>query len=446
MPGRVAGFTTRAIRAATTAPRVEQRPNAVPIYQSATFSSETAAELGAAALGTDGGYAYSRIDNPTSAALAAAIAELEGAEAAYVFASGMAAIHAALLSVLSAGDRVVATRAIYGSTRSLLDGVFSRLGVTIEYVDIVDHAAVEAALADRPARVLYVETISNPTIVVADVAALAALAHRHGALAVVDNTFASPYLVRPAELGVDLVVESATKFLSGHSDVLAGVVAGSASRIAAVKAVQVDTGATLAPFSAFLVLRGLPTLALRMERHSATSLALARWLSGRPGVVRVLHPSLESHPQHAVARRQLAVGGGMMAIELDGGRVAGEAFIDALTIPERTASLGSVHTIVAHPPSTTHRQYDDARLLAAGIAPGLLRISVGLEDFDDLRADFEQALEAARAAVERATVERAAPGTVASTAAGPADAATTPPSTTDATAEPATTPASAARA
>jgi methionine-gamma-lyase len=392
------GFTTRAIRSATTAPPVQQRPNAVPIYQTATFSAENAAELGAAALGLDGGYAYSRIDNPTTSALAAAVAELEGAEAAFTLASGMGAIHAALLSVLRAGDRVVATRAIYGSTRSLLDGVFGRLGVAIDYVDVTDLAAVEAALAARPARVFYVETISNPTTVVADIAALAELAHRHGALALVDNTFASPYLVRPLELGADLVVESATKYLSGHSDVLGGVVAGPSELVGRVKAVQIDTGATLAPFSAFLILRGLPTLAIRMERHSATSVALARRLEGRPGIARVYHPYLESHPQHAVATRQLAAAGGMMAIELEGGRAAGEAFIDALTVPERTASLGSIHTIVAHPPSTTHRQYDDAALAAAGIAPGLLRVSVGLEDLDDLADDFAAALEIARAA------------------------------------------------
>lgn len=403
----VRGFTTRAIRAATAAPRVDQRPNAVPIYQSATFSAETAAELGAAATGAIEGYAYSRIDNPTTAALAAAIAELEEAEAGYVLASGMAAIHAALLSVVAGGERIVATRAIYGSTRSLFDRVLARLGVVVDYVDITDHAAVDAALAERPTRVLYVETISNPTIVVADLEALAGIAHRHGALLVVDGTFASPYLCHPLALGADLVVHSATKYLSGHSDVLAGVVVGSAERIGAVKAVQVDTGATLAPFSAFLVLRGLPTLAIRMERHSATSLALARWLEGRPGIGRVYHPFLESHPQHAVARRQFATGGGMMAIELEGGRVAGEALIDALRVPERTASLGSVHTIVAHPPSTTHRQYDDAQLAAAGIAPGLLRVSVGLEDLEDLQADFEQALDAAIAA-SRAAASRAA--------------------------------------
>jgi cystathionine beta-lyase/cystathionine gamma-synthase len=398
-PRLARGFSTRAIRAATAAPRVDQRPNAVPIYQSATFSAETAAELGAVATDAMPGYAYSRLDNPTTVALANAIAELEEAEAGYVLASGMAAIHAALLSVLSAGDRVVATRAIYGSTRSLLDRQFGRLGVTVDYVDVADHADVERTLAARPTRVLYVETISNPTIVVADIASLADIAHRHDSVLIVDHTFASPYLCRPLALGADLVVHSATKFLSGHSDVLAGAVVGSRERVTRVRSVQVDTGATLAPLSAFLVLRGLPTLAIRMERHSATSIALATWLEPQPGVERVFHPFLPSHPQHELARRQFTLGGGMMAIELAGGRIAGEAFIDALTIPERTASLGSIHTIVAHPPSTTHRQYDDAQLAAAGIAPGLLRCSVGLEDLEDLQADFRQALEAARAAV-----------------------------------------------
>lgn len=420
LPGSVRGFSTRAIRAATRVPRVDQRPNAVPIYQSATFSADTAAELGAVATGQVSGYAYSRLDNPTTTALAATVADLEGAEAGFVLASGMAAIHAALLSLVSAGDRVVATRAIYGSTRSLLDRQFGRLGVTVDYVEITDHDAVEAALGERPTRVLYFETISNPTIVVADIEALATIAHRHNALVVVDHTFASPYLCRPLELGADLVVHSATKYLSGHSDVLAGAVVGAGELVARVKSVQVDTGATLAPFSAFLVLRGLPTLAIRMERHSATSLELARWLEGQPGVVRVHHPFLPSHPQHEVARRQFAVGGGMMAFELAGGRAAGEAFIDALTIPERTASLGSIHTIVAHPPSTTHRQYDDDQLAAAGIAAGLLRCSVGLEDLDDLVADFGQALEAARLAAER-TAAGGRPGTVAAAAAAERD-------------------------
>jgi len=418
------GFSTRAIRAATRAPRVDQRPNAVPIYQSATFSADDAEELGAIASGTAAGYAYARLANPTGDALAAAIAELEGAEAANVFASGMAAIHAALLSVLRAGDRVVATKAIYGSTRTLLSNRFGTLGVEIAYVDATDLTAVEAALAAAPTRVLYAETLSNPTIVVADIAALAGLAHRHGALLVVDNTFASPVICRPIELGADLAIESLTKYLGGHSDLLGGSVAGSRELIAAVKAVEVDTGATLAPFAAFLVLRGIATLAIRMARHAETARALAGWLERQPGVVRVYHPDLPSHPQRAVAARQFPHGSGMLAFELEGGpaggRAAGGAFIDALTIPERTASLGSIHTIVAHPPSTTHRQLDAAALAEAGIAPGLLRCSVGLEDLDDLIEDFGQALEAARTA---AAAANSAGGTDAAAEAQPAAAA-----------------------
>lgn len=407
-PDRPAGFSTRAIRAAHRLPRVDQRPTSVPIYQTVTFASDDAAALGAVLTDEQPGYAYSRIDNPTVAALAFAIAELEGAEAGYALASGMAAIHAAIVSLVSAGDRIVATTASYGTTRSLFGQVLGRLGVTTEFVDVTDLAAVDAALAAAPTRLLYAETIANPTIVVADHAALAEVARRHGALYVVDNTFASPYLCRPLEFGADLVIESATKYLSGHSDVLAGVVSGRRELIERIRALQVDTGASLAPNSAFLVLRGISTLAIRMERHATTAAALAAWLERQGGVSRVYHPSLPSHPQHNVAMRQLAVGGGMLAFELAGGRAAGEAFIDALSIPELTASLGSVFTMVVHPPSTTHRQLDDAALATAGISPGLLRCSVGLEDLDDLVADFELGLGAARAAAGSASTPTAA--------------------------------------
>jgi cystathionine beta-lyase/cystathionine gamma-synthase len=395
---RPTGFSTRAIAAASRAPRVDQVPTAVPIYQAATFSAADAEELGGVLTGRVHGYAYSRVDNPTSAALAAAVADLEGAEAGYAFATGMAAIHAALVSLLRAGDRIVATRAVYGSTRSLMAGVLARLGVETTFVDVTDHAAVEAAFAQGGVRVLYAETISNPTIVVADHSALAGIAHRNGAMYVVDNTFASPYLCRPIELGADVVVESATKYLGGHSDVLAGVVVGTRQGVEAIKAIEVDTGGTLAPLSAFLVLRGIATLAVRMERHSASAAALAGWLESQAGVPAVFHPSRNSHPQHALASRQLALSGGMLAFELEGGRAAGEAFIDALAFTQRTASLGSVHTMVVHPPSTTHRQLDDAALAETGISAGLLRVSVGLEDLDDLIADFERGLAAARAA------------------------------------------------
>lgn len=395
----MSGFSTRAIRAATRAPRVDQRPNSVPIYQAVSFSAEDAEELGEVASGRRPGYAYARLGNPTDAALEAAVAEIHGAAECQAFASGMAAIHAALGSVVSAGDRIVCTKAVYGSTRSQLMNVFARLGVGVTFVDATDHGAVEEELASAPTRVLYIETIANPTIVITDIAALAGIAHRHGALLVVDNTFASAYLCRPLELGADLVAESATKFMSGHSDALAGTVVGRPELMARVRAFQVDTGGTLAPFAAFLILRGLTTLAVRMDRHTATATALATWLEAQPTVERVCYPGLPSHPQAEVAGRQLRAGGGMLAFAVAGGRVAGRAFIDALTVPERTATLGSIHTIVAHPPSTTHRQLSDAELAETGIAAGLLRCSVGLEDFEDLRADFAQALDAAAAAV-----------------------------------------------
>ena len=392
------GFSTRAIRASARAPRVDQHPTSVPIYQTATFATDDADELDAVLLGSQPGYAYSRLDNPTTTALADAIAELEGAEAAHIFGSGMAAIHAALVALAGAGDRIVASNAVYGSTQSLLVNVLGRLGIRTDFVDATDRDAIAAALADGPARILYAETLSNPTMIVADHGALAGLAHSYGAAYVVDNTFASPYVCRPLEHGTDLVVESATKYIGGHSDVLAGTVAGRAELITEVRRVQIDTGAALAPLAAFLVLRGLATLGVRLDRHAAMSAALAGWLERQDGVRQVRHPLLPSHPGSDIVARQFHGASGMFAFELDGGRTAARAFIDALQIPARTASLGSIHTMVVHPPSTTHRQLDDTELAAAGIGPGLLRCSIGLEDMDDLLADFAAGLEAARGA------------------------------------------------
>jgi methionine-gamma-lyase len=391
------GFATRAIRAATTVPPLEQAPNATPIYQSATFSAADSEELGDILSDVRPGYAYARIDNPSAAAMASAVAELEGAEAGFSFGSGMAAIHAALLSLLRAGDQVVATRAVYGSTRTLLTNVFGRLGIETVFMDATDPDTVEAAFTPAT-RLLYLETISNPTIVLPDLALLAERAHRQGIPVVVDNTFASPYLCRPLELGADLVIESCTKWLGGHSDVIAGVVAGPRERVAAVREAATETGGIVSPFVAFLVLRGIETLAVRMDRHSSSALELARMLEESDVPRRVFYPGLPSHPQHELARRELRTGGGMLALDL-GERGAAAAFLDALKIPQRTASLGSVFTIAIHPPSTSHRQLDDAALSAAGIPPGLVRVSVGLEDVEDLIADVAAGLRAARSAV-----------------------------------------------
>jgi len=391
------GFGTRAVRAATRAPKVEQEPDAVPIYQAVTFSAEDSADLGDILADRKAGYSYSRIDNPTSTALAAAVAEIEGAEAGFAFSTGMAAVHATLLSLLSAGDHVVASQALYGSVRHLLEGVLGRLGIHTTFVDITDLHAVRAAITPRT-RLVYAETIANPTIVVADLPGLAELARAAGVRLVIDNTFASPYICRPIEHGADLVIEAATKWLGGHSDVLAGVVSGPRDLISSVRAVQIDTGGSAAPFSAFLVLRGLETLHVRMERSTASAQALARLLEARQPLVRsVYYPGLPSHPQFAVAQRVLRAGGGMLAFDL-GERDAAAAFIDALTIPPRTASLGSVRTMTVHPPSSTHRQLDEDGLREAGISAGLVRVSVGLEDVEDLAADFERGLAAASSA------------------------------------------------
>jgi len=392
------GDSTRAIRAAARTPELLQRPTSVPIFQTATFTSADAEALAAIVGDPRAGYSYSRLSNPTTTALGDAYAEIAGGEAGIALGSGMAAIHAACAAVLRAGDRVVAPLAAYGSTRVQLTGYFGRFGVEVELVDTTDLEVVSAALAAKPTRLLYAESSANPTTFVADHAALAGLAHRHGAVYVVDNTFASSHVCRPLEHGADLVVESATKYLGGHSDVIAGVVAGSAELIDAVARVRTDTGAVLAPFEAFLVLRGILTFPVRMDRHGQNARALAGWLERQDGVERVLYPGLPSHPQHAVVERQWRPdnGGGMLSFEVAGGRAAGQAVIDALGLTERTASLGSVHTMVVHPPSTSQRQLSEAELVASGINPGLLRVSVGLEDVEDLVADFDQALGVAR--------------------------------------------------
>jgi cystathionine beta-lyase/cystathionine gamma-synthase len=394
---RERGFGTRAIQAATRAPRVEQHPAAVPIYQSATFHAENVDDYAELVSFQKPGYTYARLENPTADAMAAAFAEMHGAEAGFAFGSGMAAIHGALVALVRAGDRIVCTEAVYGSTRALMERVLAPLGVEVVFVDPTDLEAVERELSAAATRLLYAETISNPTIVVADLERLAELAQRHDALLVADNTFASPYLCRPLELGADVVVESATKWLSGHSDVVAGAVAGTRDYIDRVRDVAIDTGGIVAPFSAFLVLRGMQTLHVRMDRHSASALAIARQLESAPGVSRVTYPGLASHPQREVAQRELRIGGGMLALELSS-RYAAATFIDNLSIPPVTATLGSVVTYAVHPPSATHRQLSEEQLLAAGIPPGLVRISVGLEDVDDLLADMATALVAAAGA------------------------------------------------
>jgi cystathionine beta-lyase/cystathionine gamma-synthase len=386
------GFATRAIRAAGRVPEAPQPPVNVPIYQTSTFEVGSAQELADILEFRAAGHSYTRYSNPTHAALEAALAELEGGEAALVTGSGMAAIHAAMASILRPGDEVVAGRALYGGTYALLTGLFARFGVTARFVSLTDASAVAAAMTDRT-RLIWAETIANPTTDVADLAALADVARAADAALVVDNTFASPFLCNPLDLGADLVAHSLTKYVGGHSDLVAGALIGSRERVAAARQVLIDAGGNAQPMEAFLALRGLKTLAVRVERHSANALAVACALEGRPGIARVLYPGLRSHPQHEVAMRELrpSMSGGMLAIDLEGGRPAGERFLDRIRVARHATSLGSVETLCSHPASSSHRQLGEAELAAAGLTPGLLRVSIGLEDADDLVEDLAAA-------------------------------------------------------
>ena len=383
------GFSTRAIRAASRAPDVPQQPVNVPIYQTSTFEVADAVELAELLEFVRPGHSYSRYSNPTHAALEAALAELEGAEAGLVTASGMAAIHAVVLSLLRSGDELIVPRAVYGGMLGLIGAILDRSGIGHQMVDTTDPAQVEGAINDRT-RLLWLETISNPTTAVADIETLAELAHARGVLLAVDSTFASPALVNPLALGADIVVHATTKYIGGHSDFMGGALVGAADLVADARHVVINAGGNAAPLEAFLALRGLKTLALRMERHSANALAVATALEGAPGVARVRYPGLASHPQHDLAMRTFRDGmaGGMLAIELEGGRSHGERFLGRVRVAVHATSLGSVETLVSHPASSSHRQLDDTELAAAGMSPGTVRVSIGLEDADDLIEDL----------------------------------------------------------
>jgi cystathionine beta-lyase/cystathionine gamma-synthase len=297
-----------------------------------------------------------------------------------------------MLSVLAAGDEVIIPRAVYGGVVGLAQAVLARTGIGVTAVDTTDADAVEAAIVART-RLIWAETISNPTTAMSDVARLAALAHERGIMLAVDNTFASPYLANPLSLGADLVVHSTTKYIGGHSDITGGAILGSAERVAAARRIVINVGGNAAPLEAFLALRGLKTLGLRMDRHSANALAVACALEGAPGVAAVLYPGLPSHPQHELAQRTLRGGmaGGMLSIDLSGGREAGERFLDWLRVAVHATSLGSAETLCSHPASSSHRQLTEDDLARAGLTPGMVRVSIGLEDPDDLIADLSAA-------------------------------------------------------
>ncbi|HXF36317.1 MAG TPA: aminotransferase class I/II-fold pyridoxal phosphate-dependent enzyme [Actinomycetota bacterium] len=392
--GEGRGFTTRAIHGQRVPPMGQETPS-VPIFQTATFRFATSEEYAETIAFRRPGYTYTRgYGNPTVAAFERSMAELEGTEAAFAFASGMAAIHTVVTALARSGERVVAARELYGGTYELFTRLLPRYGIEVTLVDAHDPGAVAAALPG--ARLFYVETIANPTMSVADLEALGVACREAGVPAVVDNTFATPYLCRPAAFGFEFVVHSATKYVGGHLDLIAGVACTSEEGRRLLRDVVIDTGGTMAPFEAWLCLRGLSTLALRMERHSASALALARFLEAHPKVERVHYAGLPADPHHDVARRILPRGcGGMLAFEVEGGVEAGKRFCDAVELAWIAGSLGGTHTLVGHAASTTHRQYSPEARRAAGIADGLIRVSVGLEDVEDIVEDFERALEKA---------------------------------------------------
>ena len=393
------GESTRAIHPPA-APRPEQTPLALPVYRTAAFSFDTAQEYADLLAGDRPGYSYSRVDNPTSDAFAQAVAALEGVGLDHEvvgqpFGSGMAAISTVLMALTQAGAHVVAPREVYGGTYGLLTTVLDRFGVSTSFVDTTDLEAVRAAI--RPeTTVLWGETLANPTMSVADLPGLAAISREAGITFVVDSTFASPAVCRPLEHGADVVVHSATKYIGGHSDTTGGVAVGRPELMAKVRHDRIDLGGMLAPDEAFLLHRGLATLPLRVDRHCRSALAVAAAMSEHPRIRRVDYPGLPTHRDHALAAKLFDDGrfGGIVTVTPEGGREAGMALCDRLRLVLVATSLAGTHSKVSHVATTTHRQLDDAALAAAGIDPGAVRISIGLEDPEDLIADLEQALDA----------------------------------------------------
>lgn len=386
------GFSTRAIHHAYDP---YEGPGALcpPIYLSSTYAFPTIAEGMARFAGERPGYVYSRVGNPTTRLLEDRLANLEGGEAALVTASGQGATTSLLWTLLKPGDELIADKTLYGCTFAFFHHGLEKFGVQVRHLDLTDPANLAAAISSRT-RMVFFETPANPNMRLVDIAAVADIARRHGALTVVDNTYCTPYLQRPLELGADLVVHSATKYLGGHGDLLAGAIVGPKAILDEVRFIGIKdmTGAVLSSQDAFLILRGLKTLALRMDRHSLNAIQVAEFLEGHPAVAVVHYPGLASFPQRDLACRQMGQPGGMVAFELKGGFEAGRRFMDALQLFTRAVSLGDAESLAQHPASMTHAVYSLEERAAHFISEGLVRLSVGLENRQDLLADLEQAL------------------------------------------------------
>ena len=367
-----------------------------PIYQTSTFEFATVEEGGARFAGKEAGYIYTRLGNPTVTSVEEKVAALEGGEAALGTAAGMGAISSALWTSVVAGDEIIASDTLYGCTFALLSHGMTKFGVKVHFADFDNLENVKALLNEKT-RVVYLETPCNPTLKVIDIEAVAKMAHEFNKdiRVIVDNTFATPYLQQPLKLGADVVVHSATKYINGHGDVIAGFVVGKADFVSQVRMFGLKdmTGAVMSPFDAFLIARGLKTMDIRMERHCANAMKVARFLHDHPAVAKVYYPGLEDFHGHEIAKKQMKLFGGMMSIELKADRNAVAAALNKLQLCTIAVSLGDAETLIEHPASMTHSTYTSEELAASGISEGLVRISVGLEDAEDIIADMKSVLD-----------------------------------------------------
>ncbi len=385
------GLDTLAVRAGQR--RTPEAEHGEPLFFTSSYVFRSAADAAARFAGDVPGNVYSRYTNPTVRAFEERIAALEGAEQAVATASGMAAILATVMSLCSAGDHVLVSRSVFGATVSLFEKYFKRFGVQVDYVPLTDFAAWESAFKENT-RLVFVESPSNPLAELVDIAALAQLCHDKGAMLAVDNCFCTPILQQPLALGADIVIHSATKYIDGQGRCLGGVVAGRSEQMKEVVGFLRTAGPTLSPFNAWVFLKGLETLRLRMQAHCASAQTLAEWLEQQPGVERVYYAGLPSHPQHELAKRQQKGFGAVLSFEVTGGKAGAWRFIDATRLISITANLGDSKTTITHPGSTTHGRLSAEDRATAGISDSLIRVAVGLEDVNDLKADLARGLAA----------------------------------------------------
>ncbi|BDU78324.1 trans-sulfuration enzyme family protein [Mesoterricola sediminis] len=390
MDTRKMGFNTKLVHAGI--PEDALGSVTTPVYQTSTFAFRNAEQGANRFAGKEAGFIYSRIGNPTVGALEEAVAQLENGAGCTATSSGMGAVSSVYMALLNQGDHMVSTAGVYGPSRVLMDKHFSRFGVESTYLDTSDLEALKAAI--RPnTKVVYVESPSNPSMIVTDIAAAARIAHAAGALLVVDNTFASPFLQRPLDLGADVVLHSITKFINGHADVVGGVIVAKTEAVhKQIRAMVVMMGPCMDPHQASLVARGLKTLSIRMERAQANAMAIAQWLERHPKVEWVSYLGLPSHPQYELVKRQMAGPGAMISFEVKGGVEAGARLMDNVKLAALAVSLGGVETLICHPASMTHASMGREARLAGGVTDGLVRYAVGIEDVEDLIADLDQAL------------------------------------------------------